>query len=133
MAARTIALAAGLCLAPLIGRFGGAGSLAFTMYSRTIDYRVAIIASDARGKLHAVAPTSLVPALGPSVKPFLAGADHFRRNYEVAPLRDHLPDLARIACDREGATAAERIEVVLTERPSHGVERSTRAEVRCAQ
>ena len=120
-----------LCFLPLIGRLGGAGNLAFTMYSSAALYRVDITATDASNDLHAIAPTSLAAFVSPSVAPFLAGADHFRRNYETAPLRDHLQNIARIACRANREAHFRSMEIVLTERPLDSEERITRREVTC--
>jgi hypothetical protein len=131
VSARNIACALGICFLPVIGRLGGAGNLAFTMYSSAALYRIDITAKDASNDLHAIAPTSLVPFVSRSVAPFLAGADHFRRNYETAPLRDHLKNLARIACDANREEHFRSIEIVLTEHPQDAEQRITRSEISC--
>ncbi|MBX3157662.1 MAG: hypothetical protein KF773_16945 [Deltaproteobacteria bacterium] len=82
-------------LIPLGSWLDGSGQLAWTMFSRTGQYRVELVAEG-----RALNPTAVaaVAAPGPT-SAALAGADHFR-HHDVwrATLRRHLGEVARLAC-----------------------------------
>lgn len=95
---RCIHLAAGLIalvLIPLASWLDGSGQLAWTMFSRTGQYRVELFANG-----RPINPTALAAAAAPGpTSRALAGADHFRHHDVVrATLRRHLADVARLAC-----------------------------------
>ncbi len=109
-------------LLPALASLGG-GGLAYTMYARSVWFRLEIIGADAGGRRHAVAPSMLASKVGASAAPFFTGSDHFRRTYGVGALENHLPEVARLSCEaddrrptaidvtlvlRDGATGPER-------------------------
>lgn len=103
------------------------------MYASSCWFRIEIIARDAEGRPHEVAPTDLALRASPSARPFLAGGDHLRRTYDTAALRRHVGDLGRLACEVERGRATS-IELTLVERSgSDGVLRDTRETVSCKQ
>lgn len=106
------AIVIGIMFLPLTGLLVGNGSLAFTMYASSVWFRLDILARGADGRARAIAPTLLAQKVTPSALPFLAGSDHFRRTYDISALRNHLGDVARLACDDD----AVRVEVTLFER-----------------
>jgi hypothetical protein len=97
-----------IVLLPLGSWLDGSGQLAWTMFSRTGQYRLAITADG-----HAVNPTELAAAAAPSrTANALAGADHFRHHDVVrATMRRHLDDVARLTCRlRPGASVTVRLD-----------------------
>jgi hypothetical protein len=124
-----LAAAITVALLPLVGFFAGTRGLAFTMYAESVWFRIDLVAMGADGLPHTIAPTALAPHVGPSASPFFAGSDHYRRTYDVTPLRQQLEEVARLACRVEGGRAVS-VEVTLFERRSHGV-RETRSNVKC--
>lgn len=96
---------------PAASRLAGSGKLGWTMFSRTESYRLAITGMKASGARGPVAPTSLAAAAarGPVAR-YLAGADRWRTIEAGSLLRDHLPELAALAC-RTGPFVAIDIEL----------------------
>jgi len=93
---------------PALSWLDGSGQLAWTMFSRTGQYRLVLTAD---GKQ--LNPTELAVAASPGPTAFaLAGADHFRHQDALrATMRRHLDDVARLACRlRPGATIHARLE-----------------------
>jgi len=93
---------------PVASWLDGSGQLAWTMFSRTGQYRLAL-SSDGKP----LNPTELaaVAAPGPTSSA-LAGADHFR-HHDVAraTMRRHLTDVASLACRlRPGTTITARLD-----------------------
>ncbi len=109
------------------------GDGAFTMYARSEEYRLRIVATSAGGKATLVPPTELARHVGPTASHYFAGADHATRAPNVDALRARLPAVTKLAC--EGARAlgieAARIDVELWERPLGGEERVTSAQGTC--
>ena len=99
----------------------GSRAFAWTMYSRTGDFRIDLVSIDPSGQRHVRNPTLLADGASPGAAALLAGADHWRPGPSTAVLRDHLPELAAHACT---ATGAASIELTLHERPG-GHERTT--------
>lgn len=118
---------------PAIAIASGGEGPAFTMYAKTVEFRLDLVGHDRAGAVQRVAPTSLAALLPPSALPFVAGADHFRRTSDVGVLRRHLPDLARLACHHDETLVD--VEVVLVERSDSRSDktttRQTEARIRC--
>lgn len=93
---------------PLASWLDGSGQLAWTMFSRTGQYRIAITAD---GK--PVNPTEIAAAAAPGMTSLaLAGADHFK-HHDVwrATARRHLAEIAELTCRiRPGAEVSARLE-----------------------
>ena len=125
-------LAAGLVLLvalPIASRVFGAGYFSWTMYSGYGEYQIDIRVKDAAGRVHTVAPTALAEASSEATADLLTGADHFRRGPSLALLRDHLGDVAMLACRARGGVEAD---VVLHERTDESSpERATTAHATC--
>ena len=117
---------------PILAKVLGGGA-AFTMYATTTWFRVDVMARDARGRRHAVAPTALARHVVPSALPFLAGSDHFRRTNGLDPLRAQLEAVARVGCVAE--PLAQEIELTLVERAGalDGPETKRSARVACSR
>lgn len=107
----------------------GNGGPAFTMYASTVEFRLELVGRARGGGRMALAPSSLAPRLSPSARPFVTGAEHFRRTGDVTVLRRHLKDLGSVACREEGSLA--EVEVTLVER-SLGTSKTSAVRVRCA-
>jgi hypothetical protein len=114
---------------PAASRAQGSGIFAWTMYSRTGEFRVDLVALDAGGRAHIRNPTVLADGASGDVSSLLAGSDHWRQAASVAALRDHLDDLAAYAC-RELHAAS--VLVTLHERRGGHSELTTTCEHRCA-
>ena len=95
---------------PIASWLDGSGQLAWTMFSRTGQYRLQIAADG-----EPINPTELAAAAAPGPTSIaLSGADHFR-HHDVAraTLRRHLDDVARLACRLRGGV---EVTVTLEER-----------------
>jgi hypothetical protein len=112
---------------PVASWVEGAGQFAWTMYSRTGEYRIDVTAFDARGSPRPVNPTALAEHSAPSAAALLAGSDHWRGG-PTFMIRAHLRDLAGYACGEE---AADAIEVTLHERNPGSEEQTTSRRVGC--
>ncbi len=84
------------------------------MYSSTVEFRLELVGTRSDGRQVNVTPTLLAARLPSSARPFLMGADHFRRVGDVSVLKHHLDDLARLCC--ADGPSFERVEVTLVER-----------------
>jgi hypothetical protein len=95
-------------LLPLASWLDGSGQLAWTMFSRTGQYRLELTAD---GK--PLNPSELAAAAAPGpTSSALAGADHFK-HHDVAraTLRRHLANIASLACKRKpGTTVTARLQ-----------------------
>jgi len=116
-------------IVPLASWLDGSGQLAWTMFSRTGQYRLALRADGAT-----INPTALAAAAAPGPTAFaLSGADHFRhQDVWRATLRRHLAGIAELACRlRPGAVA---ITARLDERVRTTSDvRTSEVTVRCAR
>lgn len=93
---------------PLLSWTDGSGQLAWTMFSRTGQYRLVLTAD---GK--PVNPSELAGAAAPGPTAVaLSGSDHFRHHDVMrATLARHLEDVARLACSiRPATTILARLE-----------------------
>lgn len=126
--AHRMAAAAAICL-PILGAAAGR-PLGFTMYASSTWFLVTITAATDHGD-RPVAPSAIAAKVVPSAARFLAGSDHLRRTYDVSPLRGHLDDVARLAC--EEAPGARAITITLVERKGSptGPETSTTKRAGC--
>ncbi len=115
---------------PAGSRAQGSGIFAWTMYSRTGEFRVDLVAVDAAGRAHIRNPTVLADGASGDIASLLAGSDHWRQAASLAALRDHLDDLAAYAC-RELHAAS--VVVTLHERRGSHSEQATTCERRCAR
>ena len=114
-------------LVPAASWFDGSGQLAWTMFSRTGQYRLVLAADGA-----AVNPTKLAARAAPGpTATALAGADHWRHHDVLrATLRRHLAEVVRLACR---VWPAHAITGRLEERVrSDAPVRTTTVTVRCA-
>ena len=128
---RGVHIATGIALfaVPLASRIFGSGTLAWTMYARTGEMRLEIVAQRTDGRYVYVAPTDLASKVAPSISSMFAGSDHFRPYPSVSLLRANLPTVARLACD-EGPFV--RVKVTLEQRDDErSPVRSTSAESPC--
>jgi hypothetical protein len=107
----------------------GSRAFAWSMYSRTGEFRIDLVTFGADGKAHARNPTALAAHATPAAAALLAGSEHWRPGPSVAVLRTHLADLAGYACRELGPSA---LEVTLRERPANGRERTTTERRECA-
>ena len=114
---------------PAASRLEGSATLAWTMYSRSGEFRIDLVTTDDAGRRRTRNPTLLAEHAPPAAASLLAGSDHWRPGASLATLRHHLDDLADAAC-RE--TAATSVELTLHERTSDGAERSTTSRRACA-
>jgi hypothetical protein len=76
----------------------GSGWLAWTMFSKSQTYRLAVTVSDTDGVVHLINPSELTRLTGGDVAIYLAGAEHYRHAPVGAAFRRELPTLARLAC-----------------------------------
>jgi hypothetical protein len=95
----------------------GRGELAYTMYARTLAYRLDVTAVDAAGARSPVDLGAVATQVSSPAAPFVGGAAGFRTVATIDALRDHLTDVARAACK---AAPAEAIEITLYERRGEG-------------
>lgn len=97
-----------IVLIPALSWLDGSGQLAWTMFSRTGQYRLMLTAD---GK--PVNPSELAAAAAPGpTSRALSGADHFR-HHDVwrATLSRHLDDVAQLVCRlRPGARVVARLD-----------------------
>jgi hypothetical protein len=100
------------------------------MYASTVEFRLDLRGTTRNGVSKWIPPTALAYHVDRSALPFVAGADHFRRTYDVAVLRRHLPDLARLACRIDDTLASA--DITLVER-TRSASRQTPAHAECAR
>ena len=114
-------------LLPLVSWLDGSGQLAWTMFSRTGQYRLALTSDGTP-----LNPTELAAFAAPGpTSSALAGADHFR-HHDVAraTMRRHLTDIAALACKlRPGTTITARLDERM--RTDAAIE-TTEVTMRCA-
>ena len=111
---------------------GNGGGPTFSMYASSVEFRLDLVGHARGGGTMVVAPSLLAHALPPSARPFVAGAEHFRRAGDVTVLRRHLGDLGRLACRQEESLAAVDITLVERSERSAGASKKTAVRVRCA-
>jgi hypothetical protein len=114
-------------LLPLASWLDGSGQLAWTMFSRTGQYRLELTSD---GKPLNPTEVAAFAAPGPTSSA-LAGADHFR-HHDVAraTLRRHVTDIARLACRlKPGTTITARVHERMR---TDAVIETTEVTVRCA-
>lgn len=88
-----------LCLAvPAISWLDGSGSLAWTMFSKSETYRLAVGVSDSEGHRRVVNPTELAEFASVDLAAFLSGAESWRHAPVGNGLRRSLNGLAHLAC-----------------------------------
>jgi len=119
-----------LFIVPMISRLWGSGTLAWTMYARTGEFRLEIVGKERDGRYVYVAPTALASKVAPSIESMFAGSDHFRPYPSIALLRRHLDEVARLACD-EGPFVSVRVTLEQRDDESSPV-RATSAESACS-
>jgi dienelactone hydrolase len=103
--------------------------LAWTMYSRIVEFRVDLVAFDGAGRAHLRNPSILADRMPADLASLLAGSDHWREAVSVGALRDHLGDLADYACrDLHAASVL----VTIHERRGGHYDQATACERRCA-
>ena len=80
---------------PAVSWLDGSGQLAWTMFSRTGQYRLVLYADD-----RPINPTELAARAAPGPTAMaLAGSDHMKHHDAMrATLRRHLEDVAEVAC-----------------------------------
>jgi hypothetical protein len=84
-----------IVILPLVSWLDGSGQLAWTMFSRTGQYRLVLLAD---GKPINATELAARAAPGPTAMA-LAGADHMKHHDAMrATLRRHLGDIAQLAC-----------------------------------
>jgi hypothetical protein len=111
---------------PLASWFDGSGQLAWTMFSRTGQFRLVIVAD---GKQ--INPTEIAAAAMPgSTAVALAGADRMKHHDVLrATARRHLDDIAQLACRMKHATT---VNIRLEERVHRSDDiRASELRVRC--
>ena len=115
-----------IAILPALSWLDGSGQLAWTMFSRTGQYRLVISADGTQ-----INPTELAATAVPGpTADALAGADRFiHQDVMRATMRRHLDEVARLACVRHrGAQIVARLEERV--RSSEPV-RTSEASVRC--
>jgi hypothetical protein len=113
---------------PAASWLAGEPTFAWTMYARSGEFRIDLLAFDADGRLHRRNPTLLAEHASPGAALLLAGSDHWRPGPSMATLRAHLDDAAAYAC---GQVAAASVELTLHERRTGIAEHSTTARCDC--
>lgn len=115
-------------LLPAGSRLFGDGFFAWTMYSRSSEYRIDIEVHDASG-WRSVAPTGLADHASAHVAAVIVGAETFHHGASLAVLQDHLGDFASFVCaERSGDHAV----VTLHQRDdAQSQEAVTRVEAAC--
>lgn len=114
-------------LVPAASWLDGSGQLAWTMFSRTGQYRLVLAADGV-----VLNPTELAARAAPGpTSTALAGADHWKHHDVLrATLRRHLADVVRLACRVRPARAIKgRLEERIR---SDAPVRTTTVTVRCA-
>ncbi len=119
-------------LLPALASLGG-GGLAYTMYARSVWFRLEIVGVDAGGRRHAVAPSMLASRVGGSAAPFFTGSDHFRRTYGVGALESHLAEVARLSCEADERRPAAVLVTLVMRDGASGPERARTEHATCAR
>lgn len=76
----------------------GSGWLAWTMFSKSQTYRLAVTVTNTDGVVHLINPSELTRLTGDDLGIYLSGAEHYRHAPVGAAFRRELPMLARLAC-----------------------------------
>lgn len=115
-------------LLPAGSRLFGDGFFAWTMYSRSSEYRIDIEVHDASG-WRSVAPTGLADHASAHLGAVLVGAETFHHGASLVVLQDHLEDFAAFVCSER---SGDRAVVTLHQRDdAESHEDVTRAEIAC--
>lgn len=115
-------------LLPAGSRLFGDAFFAWTMYSRSSEYRIDIEVHDTSG-WRSVAPTGLADDASPSIGATLIGAESFRRGASLAVFERHLEEFALFVCAER---ARDRVRVTLHQRDdAQSQEAVTRVEAAC--
>jgi hypothetical protein len=117
-------------LLPAGSRLQGSGLLAWTMYSRTGEFRIDLVTLDSTGRAHTRNPTILASGADANTGALLAGSDHWREGASIYVIRAGLYDFAGYACRETGASS---VVITLHERRGTDHETATRCERRCGQ
>ena len=127
-------LIAGVCaiiLLPALSWLDGSGQLAWTMFARTAQYRLEIVAVDEAGGRRLIGSSALADAAGNSpAAAQLSGAETWRtHNIARVVLRRHLLEVGRLACKVSGA---QSVDLTLWERDNVGAKSfSTKKHISC--
>jgi hypothetical protein len=95
---------AGLLVAviiPAASRLAGSGRLAWTMYSKTQPYRLRLAGTTVQGAVKQIPATSVAALARGHAGVYLAGAEQWRPIAAGPLLRDHLTEIASLACRLE--------------------------------
>ena len=92
-------------LLPAGSRLFGDGFFAWTMYSRSSEYRIDIEVHDASG-WRSVAPTGLADHTSAHVGSVLIGAEAFHHGASLVVLQDHLGEFAAFVCTQRSGDKA---------------------------
>jgi hypothetical protein len=125
-------VAALLVFLPLIVSIGG-GNASYTMYARSVWFRIDVIGHDESGARHAIAPSLLARRAPKSAVPFFVGADHFRRTYGVSALEGRIDDIARLACEIDERKPASVDVTIVVRDGDDGPTREKRASAACTR
>ncbi len=107
-----LAVVAGLIL-PAASWMDGSGWLAWTMYSRSGSYRLTVRGRQRKtGAPIPIAPTAMSVIASSTLRPALAGADHWRYSPFGPTLRAYLASVAELACEVEDVA---KVDLVLEE------------------
>lgn len=116
-------------LLPAASYIDGSGGFAWTMFSKSETYRLAIDVIDTEGGRHGVPPGALAPRAGRSAALWLAGTESFRHAPVGSTFRHHLAEVGALACAEPGAAS---VEIALFERRTLDAEvRETHTRVDC--
>jgi hypothetical protein len=104
-----IAGAVAIIALPALSWLDGSGQLAWTMFARTAQYRLQIVATDRAGHQQPVGPSQLAAAAGSSpAAAHLSGAESWRtHNIARVVLRRHLLEVGQLACRVSGARSVD--------------------------
>jgi len=94
---------------PAISWLDGSGSLAWTMFSKSETYRLAVLVFDDEGRRRVINPTELAPFASVDLAAFLSGAESWRHAPVGASLERSVPGLARLACQLSPRPARTRV------------------------
>jgi hypothetical protein len=125
-------VAALLVFLPLLVSLGG-GNASYTMYARSVWFRLDIVGRDDGGARHAIAPSALARRSPKSAVPFFVGADHFRRTYGTSALEGRIDDVARLACEIDERRPASVDVTLVVKDGEDGATREKRATAACTR
>jgi len=116
-------------LLPAYARARGQDGLAWTMFSKSDSFRLAVAATDRVGHVHLLHPAELSDHAEPALRNYLRGADRFRAWPMGPTFKARLPELATLGC-ASGRYAS--VELTLEQRADLDAPlRTTRARVTC--